>query len=1356
MSAITRIEQALLRLDGAAYQKLCDVYLRREGYRDLEPFGSRPGANKTRKGTPDSYVTLPNGQFVFVEYTTQQDHTFEKLLADLAKCLDSDATGVQLAQVAEIIQFHTGRLAPAERAALIARASAANVLVRPISLEQLAYDLRERHQALVYDMLGIELDTRQLLTVDDFVVAASASKFATTLDVPFRFRQADIATATTSLRDGTVVLLTGDPGIGKTRLALEVCRVYQASRPDTLVRCLFNRSIDLYHELQQLLASPAPILLFVDDANRFGGLDALLQLVEESHIRAAKARDDASRGRADGNLHVDHAPRARPNDESDQQPRAGTLTTSAAAGTEPAASTTPRVTLLLTVRGYAREHVRTLLRQRGRGAPLSEVELGRLTDTQIAELLEEVFSIRNSHFVERIQAVARGNPRLAMMAGRIAVDEQSLAAMDDVTTLYDQYFESIRRDLSELASRRTLVVAACIALFRAVDGENERQMASISQLCGVSPEEFWQEAQRLHEMEVVDLHGETAAKISDQVLGTYLLYLAVFRTRTLSAEQLLDSTFRQFRTRLMDALGGLLNAFDTHAIIDAIRPAVDGLWTAASSADDPSALDAVMEAFWFVRPDQTLAEIARWVESLPPAHEASEVGPHHAPSGSPSDSDLRTMQDAGADVVEPPRHSLAAEVPPAPLPLLRPIRADEHATLPSRLMLLPVFRRYSAELTRLAAAVACDYLEKRPDHAGGVVHLLGHGFGVRHDSPLYGFVAERAVVDEVTRRIGARDGLFARVAVGLATIFLRLTFESTSSSERAISLRRFEFDANREGTALRETVWRMLTQVSGLPTFGEDVRLFLAAYARGLERHTFGRETAARIVAADAPHVLALLATLDSRSLPDCVLARDVMAALSPWGVRTPLALNRRFRHHDLRMVRHLFGWWHVHRPGDWEDLEQRHVRALRAVLTPLSLDAFQAFFESVERVHAVARARNPHHNDWFAQNRLTRTLTSLAAQRPADYRAILECYVTAGESLGLAPGPLLHALIDATSVPVAAEFVGQLPVERRVHWEAAYLAVISGQQIVLSHADRIVQLFESAPLTALPGHWQHIVRLRAADPTLLRRITSVLVDRASCEPAAGQLLTWLFTGIEQAAEVLREDFAHHPELLVRAYLVADGVRAHFDHDAAVFDAVTDLDPAFPTTYVDHVYADPDTRFRFDEHRDYARLWQRKDSSELATRVAKRVVELERQRAGVDSWLAQLFVQRRESAPAVEAAQDSWLAMMIAAYATDPEMMEVVFGATTNLRDERRRLMFASLLANNTSLECFQRLPFEPWMRIARESWVPVEERRRAFLDSLLPLCNRPALLGHREYLLQLIAEGRQRIAAEKKRDFLS
>jgi len=64
------IERKLIELEGGKFQRLCNEILNRQINGTVTNSGGKDGTDKTIKGTPDSYILLKNGQYIFIEYTT--------------------------------------------------------------------------------------------------------------------------------------------------------------------------------------------------------------------------------------------------------------------------------------------------------------------------------------------------------------------------------------------------------------------------------------------------------------------------------------------------------------------------------------------------------------------------------------------------------------------------------------------------------------------------------------------------------------------------------------------------------------------------------------------------------------------------------------------------------------------------------------------------------------------------------------------------------------------------------------------------------------------------------------------------------------------------------------------------------------------------------------------------------------------------------------------------------------------------------------------------------------------------------------------------------------------------------------
>ncbi|RYE37929.1 MAG: hypothetical protein EOP48_27900, partial [Sphingobacteriales bacterium] len=112
MSKLARIEQELVTLSPANFQKLGDAYLHRlHGWR-IQSQGTMIGADKDRIGVPDSWCQLPDGRVVLLAYTTADKDLPAKLQKDLIDCINRTQPLVKPAQVERICLVFNRRCSP--------------------------------------------------------------------------------------------------------------------------------------------------------------------------------------------------------------------------------------------------------------------------------------------------------------------------------------------------------------------------------------------------------------------------------------------------------------------------------------------------------------------------------------------------------------------------------------------------------------------------------------------------------------------------------------------------------------------------------------------------------------------------------------------------------------------------------------------------------------------------------------------------------------------------------------------------------------------------------------------------------------------------------------------------------------------------------------------------------------------------------------------------------------------------------------------------------------------------------------------------------------------------------------------
>jgi hypothetical protein len=992
MPKINQIQNKIRELDGAAFQKLADAYLYRKGYERINPIGSLIGANKVRKGTPDTFIALENGNYIFVESTTQQTNLPTKLMEDLKKCFNEEKTSLPIAKIEEVIFCHTSTLEPAEEASLRAECEKHEVTINFFGIGPISHDLHHKYPGITRDFLGIEIDTGQITTLDEFVTAYDKNAIATPLSTTFRFREKELEQVLQKLEQHNLVIISGKSGVGKTRLVLECCKQFNAAHSEYQVRCIFNRGQELFEDLQVYFSAPGNYLIFVDDANRISGFESFIQLLQ--HQR------------------------------KDQQ-----------------------IKVIVTTRDYALEKVREVaLPYRNK----TELEIQHLGKQQIRQLITEEYDITNPFYLDHIDRISQGNPRIAIMAARVAKQENTLESIQDVSALYDQYYQSIQKDLTRLGNEDLLKAAGIIAFFQTVDRSEKEMMRAIEEAFGISQDAFWKTVDQLHKMELFDMYEDEVVRTSDQVLATYLFYLAFFKERLLCFSPLLKNFFPQLKGRLVDSLYPALNAFDREKIIEVMRPYVDQTWNTFVEAGDEDKLFKLIDVSWFFKETEVLLYARDRISQL-------EVEP--------------------TDISNPG------------------VQSNLYIFRTSLLDILSLFE--NSDSFRNALKLIFRYLAKKPSELSRVIKLLTNRFGFEPTSYIDEFKKQQLVIDVLWDQ--TQEGqieIFSDLFLTVAKHYLQTRFEINQIEGDRGKWTRFEVPLTTSLTKLRQKIWYRVFQLYKMPVFKERVLDLLHSYSN-FDYRPVGNGTEENAVSIISQDLLEIIPFFKSELEPDsyrhCLIVHEYLDLLKKHVISFDEILQNNFTNETYRLSKIL-------------EEEQK----FELFFSKYTLTYYEKFFQQcldIQKGFNYQKNNNSHFS-----SRVIKVLLTLADRNPALYSTVLNHYLDLGDPLKLYSTNLINRLVQICGINQTYEILIQSNYPTKRIWLFNYYRVIPQHEIIVEHLEQLYALYRESDANDIPNDLNFLLNYQGIEDKIVVNVVKILLERTSENLEYSNAFSSLFT----------------------------------------------------------------------------------------------------------------------------------------------------------------------------------------------------------------------------------------------------
>lgn len=514
LSKVLDIQNKILQLSGGEFERLFDAYVyKKYSFSNIQTLGVQTGTNKPTKGTPDSYVLTDDGKYILITCGSVTENSVTKIKSDIIACFDGAKLSIEKEKIEKIICGHTSTNIHVEQNEKI-RSLLNGIKVEPIGISTISYDLAYKYPYLAKDYLNISIDTNQIFDIDEFVSVCDKSRLNAPIGCKFWYREKEIAVVVDSVENNDITVVTGQSGVGKTRLTLEVCRQFKEKAWN--VFCVKSNGHPLYDDLRCYIDNPGKYLVFFDDANAVSSFDNIMKYLLP--------------------LSNDY-----------------------------------EIKVIATVRDYAKRQITNLSFDCVR---LNEIIINEFEDEEIKNILKNNLGICNYHFLDRIASIANGNIRIAMLAGIKSVDG-GYKTLTNVEDVYREYYGSVINDT--LLTKEDLSLLCIIAISGPVLlSKCEYYKCLLNKyLPNINAKDL---LYNLCELELVDWYNDEVVSISDQNMGDFILYYVLYIKKWLHLNEIIELSVPQYSKKIIYSLNTIMNKFSSRGAKDFVEQQIIEAW----------------------------------------------------------------------------------------------------------------------------------------------------------------------------------------------------------------------------------------------------------------------------------------------------------------------------------------------------------------------------------------------------------------------------------------------------------------------------------------------------------------------------------------------------------------------------------------------------------------------------------------------------------------------------------------------------------------------------------------------------------------------------------------------------------
>ena len=1240
MGKIETIKQKILQLDAGSFQNLCDSYLcKKFGYQSIVSLGGKAGTQKTTLGTPDTYFITPNEGYILVEYTTQLTGIFEKIRDDIRKCLDKEKIGIPYNKISGIIYCHTSsNITPSQDSELKKICEKVGINLTIIGIDAIAEDIYLIYHSIARDFLGIPISTGQIQSYDEFITDYNSNVMVAPIDTEFLFRKKELQDIEEAYHRVDVVIISGSAGNGKTRLALHYLKNYIGENNKKY--CIHSKSLPIYEDLKLFLDKPGDYFLFIDDANQLSG--SLEHIIRYVNMKQSGYN----------------------------------------------------VKILITVRDYATQKVVNSVKEI---TYYEKMNVNVFSDKEIRELLEVTFGIVNQNYQERIFKISEGNPRIAMLAGKMVCYSNYLESITDASQLYENYYGYILEDNKLFSNRSLCITAGIIAFLGTIYLEKINIILMILKEKGINREEFIENIYMLHEQEIVDIYNDKVVRFSDQCLSNYLLKYVFFDKKLLSLSKMIKTCFPYYKDKTIFSINTLITIFKNKELFNFIEKEIKLIWNELST-EKSTIFYEFMKAFFPINPIETLLILKDEIEN-----DKSVVFEYN-----------------NIDIEK---------------------EKNNHYVNNYIIEILGRFAYINDFPT--ACELFFEYYLKRPDLFMEFYHAVNMYFRIDKNSIDNDFYTQITFFEKIIEY--SNDWEKEPIVIFFLQIvkeFLKVHFSPVEGGKNnELIMYQIPLRMSKGVEKYRKLIWKSLIFLSKIEKYREKVREILDSYGGGID------DISIPVVEFDLVYIELILNLNFSRDkLKNCLVVRRIEQVLRRVGVSYGTIFSEYFKGEKFKLYCILEGT--NYKVDNYEENKKQKKQAINDYISNCDFEMFKKLIDICSEIF-----EEDNYSSLKIKEGLEIVFDAIFSKKDWYVDAV-KYYLKKNTPYNLYPYDIIKKLFVLLLDSEVYKIIVDEKYSQRNLWLYAYYHELPPNQIRKKHLKGLYDFLKDTSdkkdtLQSIRGV-DFLEKYKVIDEqAFLEGCKIILEKREYSLRVVNNYFCLLFNYYRNKPKEVINKFNKNLELLEEIYFAILSYDNNVDHDGKFLKDIYLSKPSILYKYIEYLTNKKKAAFKDNYERDQI-FFELKDFIEIYNEIFEQMISNCQFPRFTVAYFLESLLSNNPDKPELAGKQHEWISQCIKSFSKDNMKMDCLFSAISNLEIKRKEEYILMFLENNTLFEDFQEIPLTPTSYSYFGSAVPIYSSWIEFLESLLPKFVGLKWIKHKNYIEEKISFLKVRIESEE------